>query len=151
MKFCTRVLEAPFEPFPNGMCVFRHIELAVYIYIYMDVCVSPHRYIYIIILYIILYYIILYYIILYCIILYYIILYYIILLRSLYIIYYIYIFGLKGIPNSRQKNETHTHTSLTGRQGLMEHVQSISVYLRNNGVDFWSFVRKACVFCVVAL
>ena len=33
----------------------------------------------------------------------------------------------------------------------MEHVQSISVYLRNNGVDFWSFVRKACVFCVVAL
>ena len=37
------------------------------------------------------------------------------------------------------------------RDGHIEHVQNFRVYLLKNSVDFRTFVRKTCKFCVVAL
>ena len=61
-----------------------------------------------------------------------------------------FIFGPYGNPNSRRKKKQHkkiVYRSTGAHETRAQNIRSLSL---KNGVDFWTFVQKTCVICVVA-
>ena len=65
---------------------------------------------------------------------------------------FFFFFNFWALSNAKFLSKKNTHT-FRGRNGLIERVckNCLSTIYLKNGVDFWAFVRKTCVICLIAL